>query len=48
MEEAIDALYQRYKTYGYVRDEDVDLLKKVYNELHPKSSNPIKYVQSTT
>ena len=48
MEEAIDALYQRYKTYGDVRDKDVVLLKKVYNELHHKSSNPIKYVQSTT
>jgi len=48
MEEAIDVLYNRYKTYGYVTDEDVDRLKKKYNELHPKVINPIKYVQTTT
>lgn len=48
MEEAIDVLYNRYKTYGYVTDEDVDRLKKKYNDLHPKSKNPIKYVQTTT
>lgn len=48
MEEAIDVLYNRYKTYGYVTDEDVARLKKKYNDLHPKSKNPINYVQTTT
>tara|TARA_R110000796_G_scaffold51680_8_gene121951 strand:- start:3908 stop:4051 length:144 start_codon:yes stop_codon:yes gene_type:complete len=47
MEKELDDLYKKYKVYGYITDEDVDRVKKIYNNLHP-NLNPIKYVQTTT